>query len=310
MKRTAIIDCDPGVDDAIALFMALAADNLDVKAITVVAGNQTLDKTSINALKLMECAGSDIPVAKGAADPLVRELFTAAHVHGESGLGNVVLPEPKKGFSSKSACDTIYEEALKSEQKLLIIALGPLTNIAVTLLKYPDIKERLERIILMGGSCGCGNDTPAAEFNIYADPEAARIVFESGVPITMVGLDVTHKALIYPEEVRYASQVGNPVVETTEKLLGHMMKISMKYFGFEGAIMHDPLAVAYAIDPGVLKTEKYHVDIETKGIYTSGKTVVDIYGVTGKEPTIDVGIEIDRDRFAALFKRLMVSYAT
>lgn len=307
MKRPVIIDCDPGVDDAVAVFMALAAENLDVRAITAVAGNQTLEKTSINALKLVDYAGFDIPVAKGASKPLLRELVTAAHVHGETGLGGIALPEPKRSFSSKNACDTIYEEALRSGQKLLIVALGPLTNIAVTLLKYPDIKERVERIILMGGSCGCGNDTPAAEFNIYADPDAAKIVFESGLPITMVGLDVTHKALIYPEENNEIALFNNGITRIAEKLLDHMIRFCGKH-GFPGAVMHDPLAVAYAIDPDVMKTEKYHVDIETKGMYTSGKTVVDIYHVTGKEPNIDVGMDIDRGRFASLFKRLMMSY--
>lgn len=307
MRKPVIIDCDPGVDDALAIFMALAAENLDVRAITAVAGNQTLDKTSVNALKLVDYVGADIPVAKGAAKPLLREPFTAAHVHGADGLGGIVLPEPKHGFSSKNACDTIYEEASRSGQKLLIIALGPLTNIAAVLLKYPDIKEKLERIILMGGSCGCGNDTPAAEFNIYADPDAAKIVFESGLPVTMVGLDVTHKALIYSEENDEIALFNNKITRIAEKFLCHMLGFCGRH-GFPGAVMHDPLAVAYAIDPEVMKTEKYHVDIETKGTYTSGKTVVDIFRVTGKETNIDVGIEIDRDRFASLFKRLMMSY--
>jgi len=307
MKKPIIIDCDPGLDDAIAIFMASANDNFDIRAITAVAGNQILGKTSINALKLIDFAGKDIPVAKGASRPLFAEQKTAAHVHGESGLGDIVLPEPKRDFSALNAYDTIYNEAVKHTKELVIVALGPLTNIALAVLKYPDLKEHIAGIILMGGSCGCGNDTPAAEFNIYADPDAAKIVFESGIDITMAGLDVTHTALVMPNEIKEIAAYNNKVSDVAARILENTLGFCSRY-GFGGAVMHDPLAMAYAIDPGVMTCREYHVDVETKGEFTKGKTVVDIYNVTGKKPNVHVGVEIDRERFVSILKKAMMSY--
>jgi len=307
MKKPIIIDCDPGLDDAVALFMILNNKNFDIRAVTPVSGNQTIDKTSINALKLVSFAGSNVPVACGASKPLFKELVTAAHVHGESGLGDVILPEPKMGFSALNAYDMIYQEAIKYDKELQIVALGPLTNIAITLLKYPDVKDKIQRITLMGGSSGCGNDTPAAEFNIVADSDAAKIVFESGIPITMVGLDATHKALVFEEEVKEILSYKNRVSEVVANILSNAMGFCKKH-GFEGAVMHDPLAMACIIDPEVMISKDYRVDVETKGTYTNGKTVVDIYNVTGKKPNAKVGLDLDRNKFINILKEAMMHY--
>ncbi|KUO72535.1 MAG: hypothetical protein APF77_23920 [Clostridia bacterium BRH_c25] len=307
MKKPIIIDCDPGLDDAIALFMAFANENFEIKAITPAAGNQTLDKTAVNALKLVDFVGCGIPVARGASRPLFVEQKTAEHVHGESGLGDIVLPEPNRDFSTFDAYDTIYNEAVKHSKELVIVALGPLTNIALSILKHPDLKDHVANIILMGGSCGCGNDTPAAEFNIYADPDAARIVFESGITVTMVGLDVTHKSQVLPEEIKEIAAYKNKVSDIAAKVLENSLRFCRQH-GFEGAVMHDPLAMAYAINSEVMTCKEYHVDVETKGEFTSGKTVVDIYNVTGKKPNAYVGVDIDREKFIAILKKAMMSY--
>lgn len=304
MRQPVIIDTDPGLDDAIAITMALNADNFDVKAVTAVAGNQTLEKTSINALRLVNYYNPEIPVAKGAVKPILRELKTAAHVHGETGLGNVVLPEAKADFASEEAADIIYREAVIAKGMLKIVALGPLTNIAMVLRKYPEIKNLISELVIMGGSCGYGNDTAAAEFNIYCDPEAAKIVFESGLNITMVGLDATHQAIVYPEEMTQIKAIGNKASDLVSQILEYSLPV-YNGFGYNGVIMHDPFAMAYAIDPTVMTSEMYHVDVETKGEFTSGKTVADVFRVTGKPANIRVGVGVDREKFVALLKKLL-----
>lgn len=307
MSIPVIIDCDPGLDDAVALFMAFVSDELDIKAVTAVAGNQTIDKTSRNARDIVAYAGKKYKVSVGASKPLVRELATAEFVHGETGLKNIVLPPAGFDFSEEKPHDIIYSEALKSGGKIHIIALGPLTNIATTLLLYPDIKEKIGHITLMGGSCYLGNHTPAAEFNIFADPEAAKIVFESGIGLTMVGLDVTNRAMIFEDEIKEFLNLGNRVSRTVGEILLSSLDFARE-FGFEGVPMHDPFAMASVIEPGLMKTKQYHVDVETKGIYTSGKTVVDIYNVRGLCPNASVGVDLSREGFVNLLKRLMKKY--
>jgi len=307
MSIPVIIDCDPGLDDAVALFMAFASEELDIKAVTAVAGNQTIDKTSKNARDIVAYAGKKCKVSAGASKPLVRELVTAAFVHGDTGLKNIVLPPAGFDFSEEKPYDIIYGEALKNEGKLHIIALGPLTNIATALLLHPDIKDKVGHITLMGGSCYVGNHTPAAEFNIFADPEAAKIVFESGIALTMVGLDVTNRAMILENEINEFLNLGNRVAHTVGEILLSSLDFVRK-FGFEGVPMHDPFAMAGVIEPDLIKTGEYHVDVETKGSYTSGKTVVDVYNVRGLRPNAAVGIDLDREGFVNLLKRLLKKY--
>lgn len=305
-KRPIIIDCDPGTDDAIALFMALASEDIDVRAITVVSGNQTIEKTSNNAINIVDFLGKDVKVAKGAVRPLTREVFLADFVHGDSGVGNTVFPKAKADFYEKNAVDTIYEEAMKCNGELELVAIGPLTNIANLLMTYPEVKDKIKRLVIMGGAIFGGNDSPAAEFNIYVDPEAATIVFESGIPLVMVGLDATHKAKVFENEIREIESYNKVGKYATEIM--DFVKCFYESLGFGGIVMHDPCALAYVLDESIVKTEEYHVDIETRGELTRGKTVVDIYKVTGKEPNAHVAVDVDREKFVALIKELIKKY--
>ncbi|EIV99397.1 pyrimidine-specific ribonucleoside hydrolase RihA [Thermoanaerobacter siderophilus] len=307
MRKPVIIDCDPGHDDAIALLLAFANDKLDVKAVTTVAGNQTIEKTFNNALKVLSFAGINTVVSKGAEKPLLRDLITAPEVHGDSGLDGPELPPPNFKPSSKNAVETIMEVINESNEKITIIPTGPLTNIATVLLSNPEIKAKIERIVLMGGSMIGGNWTPAAEFNILVDPEAASIVFNSGVPITMCGLDVTHKAQIYKEEVEEIRNIGNKVAIMVAELLDFYGKFHER-FGFKGMPLHDPVAVAYVIDPTIVTTQSFYVEIEIKGEFTNGCTVVDYYYVLKKPKNVEVVLDIDRERFIKMLYDAMRKY--
>lgn len=308
MKIPVIIDTDPGVDDALALFLAFSSDKLDIKAITTVGGNIPLDKTTKNALDLVSYIGEDVVVSQGASRPLFRKLETAEWVHGKSGLASVVLPESNLTLCDKSAWDIIYEEAVINEGKLNIITLGPLTNIATALNKYPDLKDKIEKITAMGGACYIGNTTPSAEFNIYVDAEAADIVFKSGIPITMVGLDATHKAFINENEIDEITNVGSRVSKVVRELFKSGLRIN-KSFGLNGTIVHDALAVAAVIDPTIIDKEEHYVAIETKGEHTYGRTVVDFYNATNNKANVDVALGADREKFIKMFKEMMKFYS-
>lgn len=308
MKIPVIIDCDPGTDDTIALIMALASDHLDVKAITTVAGNQTAEKTAVNGLAIVSFLHKSVPVAKGAEKPIMRPLVTAGHVHGDTGMAHVVLPESKMDFVDTKAWDLFYELSIQKNEKIHLIALGPLTNIATALMKYPSLKQGISHITMMGGAVAYGNVTPAAEYNIYADPEAAKMVFESGIPITMVGLDCTHQAWISEKEIE---EMGSPAEKNGVWLAQEMMRHSHSFatqVGLKGAIMHDPAAIAAVIDPTLIQTKDYFVTVETKGEHTTGKTVVDTLRVTGDTPNTQVALSIDRERFVKLVKGLLEHY--
>ncbi|MEQ2129020.1 pyrimidine-specific ribonucleoside hydrolase RihA [Caldanaerobacter subterraneus KAk] len=306
-RKPVIIDCDPGHDDAIALLLAFASDKLDVKAVTTVAGNQTIDKTFNNALKVLSFAGINTVVSKGAAKPLVRDLITAPEVHGESGLDGPILPPPTLKPSDKTAVETIIGILKESDEKITLIPTGPLTNVATVLLSEHEVKNKIERIVLMGGSMIGGNWTPAAEFNIVVDPEAASIVFNSGIPITMCGLDVTHKAQIYKEEIEKIRNIGNKVGVMVAELLDFYSKFYER-FGFKGSPLHDPVAVAYVIDSTLVKSKMCHVDIETKGEFTDGCTVVDYYNITQKSKNVEVVLDIDRERFINMLYEALKKY--
>lgn len=307
MKKPVIIDCDPGHDDAIALLLAFASEKLDVQAVTIVAGNQTLEKTLNNALKVLSFANIEVPVAKGFDGPLMRELIIAPQVHGESGLDGPRLPEARLNPSELSAVELIAKVLRESEERVTLISTGALTNIGRFLLCYPELKDKIERISLMGGACFGGNWTPAAEFNILVDPEAADIVFKSGVPITMCGLDVTHKALIYHEDIERIRSLGGKVAIMVAELLDFFSEFHLDT-GFEGSPLHDPCAVAWVIDPSIIETKKLHVAIETKGIHTLGATVVDYYDALGKEKNVDVAFDIDREKFVDMLVEGMKYY--
>jgi purine nucleosidase/pyrimidine-specific ribonucleoside hydrolase len=296
-----LLDCDPGHDDAIALLLALASPELELLGVTTVAGNQTLEKTTANAIRVLEFVGrGEVPVAAGAERPLVREAFVAAYVHGDSGLDGPALPPARSKPVEQDAVDFLAERVTGAT----LIPTGPLTNVARLLATRP---ERPDRIVLMGGSIAEGNVTPAAEFNIWADPEAADAVFRSGLDVTMIGLDVTHQALLTPshtERLRAAGDTGRMVAE----LVDFFAQFHKKTYGFDGAPIHDAVAVAQVVDPALVETVERNVEIEMVSDLCRGRTVVDLWRRTGNEPNANVGIGIDAEAFLELLVTRLSSF--
>ena len=288
-----VLDCDPGHDDAIALLLALASPEVELLGVTTVHGNQVLEKTTDNALRVLELVGrSDVPVAAGADRPLVRDLHVAAHVHGESGLDGPELPAATARPVEQHAVDFMLEHVTPG---VVLVPVGPLTNVALAL----DRGLRPDRIVLMGGAIAEGNMTPAAEFNIWADPEAAQRVFHAGVPVTMLGLDVTHRALLTPawaDRFRAAGRVGTFVAELVE----FFKRYHARTYGWDGAPIHDALALAHAFHPGLVRTERVNVEVELDSELCRGRTVVDLWHRTERPPNADVGVEVDGDAFLEL----------
>jgi inosine-uridine nucleoside N-ribohydrolase len=289
-----LIDCDPGHDDAIAILLALASPELELVGVTTVSGNQTLEKTTANAIRVLELAGhGDIPVAAGADRPFVRERFVAEYVHGESGMDGPRLAAPRADPVTQHAADFLAENAAGTT----LIPIGPLTNVALMLALHPE--ARPDRIVLMGGAIAEGNVTPAAEFNIWADPEAARRVFESGIEITMIGLDVTHKALMtraHAETLRAAGDVGRFVAE----LFDFFSQFHTRTYGSEDSPIHDAVAVAHVLQEGLVQTKHCRVDVDCSWELGRGRTYVDLWGRTGREPNAHVGVDVDAEGFFGL----------
>jgi inosine-uridine nucleoside N-ribohydrolase len=294
-----ILDCDPGNDDAIAILLALASPEVELVAVTTVSGNQTLDKTTNNALRVLELAGrGDVPVYAGAAAPFVREREVAPHVHGESGLGGTDLPQPRAAAREQHAVDYLAETYRRADKPVLV-AVGPLTNVGLLFATHPD--ARPDRIVVMGGAIGEGNRTPAAEFNIWADPEAAQRVFHEGLDTTMVGLDVTQRALIkdeHTERIRGAGRVGAVVAQLVDFYTRFHKK---RYPELDGAPMHDPVCIAHLIDPSLMEVKDAVIDVDCSGGPSWGRTNVDWrdrehFGA----PNAKVGLDIDGARFAEL----------
>lgn len=298
MSTRIVIDCDPGHDDAMAILLALGSPEVELIGVSTVAGNQTLDKTTRNALVTLEIGGRpDIPVSAGADAPLRRTLRTAAHVHGETGLDGPVLPEPSARPVEDGAGEWL-------RPGVVLVATGPLTNVARRL----ERGIRPDRIVWMGGAIAEGNVTPAAEFNAFVDPEAAAAVFASGIPLTMVGLDVTHKALFtraHAERLRGSGRAGRFVAELSD----FFQRFHETSYGFEGSPIHDAMAVAHVIDPTLLTTRRVNVAVETESSYCDGRTVVDLRGVTGREPNAEVGVDVDAGRFLELLVSRIASLA-
>lgn len=296
-KIPVIIDCDPGLDDVVALLMACANEKLDIKAVTVVAGNQVLERVGENALRVLSLAGKDVPVGFGFSKPIIRDLVTAGEVHGKDGIYGVKLPEPTIKPSELHAIDLIAKVLRESDEKVTLIPMGPLTNIAMFLLKYPELKDKIERISLMGGAIDGGNKTPVAEFNIYVDPEAADIVFKSGIPIMMAGLDITHKANVHPEDIERIKSIDNEVAHLMAEMLEKLSIYHREQEGFNGCHLHDPVAVLYVSNPEIITTMPMHIDIELEGKYTRGATVGHREPRFNTNPNADVGLDIDREAF-------------
>ncbi|MFL1906331.1 pyrimidine-specific ribonucleoside hydrolase RihA [Plesiomonas shigelloides] len=306
-----IIDCDPGHDDAIALILALASPKLNVLAVTTSAGNQTPDKTLRNALRILTLLGRhDIPVAGGAPKPLLRELIIADNVHGESGLDGPALPEPGFAPQALTAVELMAKTLRASTEPVTLVPTGPLTNIALLLSAHPELKAKIARIVLMGGSAGPGNWTPAAEFNIYVDPEAAEMVFGAGVPITMCGLDVTHAAQVMDEDIERIRAITNPIARTVAELLDFFMIYHRDpKWGFVGAPLHDPCTIAWLLRPELFTGIECHVSVETQGQYTVGMTVVDRYRLSPHEPNATVLLGVERQGFIDLLVEQLQAYS-
>ena len=292
-----LIDCDPGHDDAIALLLALASPEVELLGVTTVYGNQTLEKTTANALRVLELAGKgDIPVAAGEDRPRERDLVVAAHVHGESGLDGPVLPEPTGRPVDAHAVDFLAERIVDGA---VLVPTGPLTNVALLLERHPDAAARLGEIVLMGGAIAEGNMTPAAEFNVWANPEAAQAVLHSGLDVTMVGLEVTHRALLtsdHAEALRSTGTVGAFVADLVE----FFKRYHEETYGWDGAPIHDAVAVAEVIQPGLVTTRLRNVEVETVSELCRGRTVVDLWKRTDREPNARVGVGVDAEAFFRL----------
>lgn len=301
MTRKIIIDTDPGHDDAFALLLAVASpEELELLGVTTVAGNVPLDKTTYNARRILELAGAnEVPVYRGCARPMVNELVTAEYVHGATGLDGPHLPEPTVPVADLHAVDYLIEELMRSDPgSVTICPIGPMTNIGMALVKEPAIAERIAEVVIMGGSFHAGgNITPTAEFNVFVDPHAAHVVFTSGVPMTIMPLDVTHQAQATPPRAARFTSLGTPVGDALAAMLGFAERFDIAKYGFAGYPLHDPTVIAYLIDPAIFAARPAYVSVVTDRGAAHGQTVADWWGQTGNVINATVMMSLDSDRF-------------
>jgi non-specific riboncleoside hydrolase len=296
MEKTRIfIDTDPGIDDAIAILAALFSDQLEISLITTVAGNVSVNQTTENALKLLKFAGKRVPVAKGCPKPLLAPPRDAADIHGETGMGGYDFPalDDNDRPLAKHAVIAMRDELMVSCEKVTLVPLAPLTNIALLLSLYPECKDKIERIVMMGGSVTRGNEMPMAEFNIFVDPEAAQIVFNSGLDIVMCGLDVTNKALLTKanvDELRDYNETGAAIYHMFKHYRGGSLNTGFK--------MHDASAIAYLLRPDLFTTQRTHIAVETRGEHTYGCVVADLRDKLKLPPNATVCLDVDADGFS------------
>ena len=301
-----IIDTDPGIDDALAFLLALASPEIQLEALTTTQGNVTLEKATRNALAVLELAhASHIPVASGSVLPLVQPLRASADIHGESGLGNSNLPEPESKPISQHAVDYLIERALTEPGELSIFPIGPLTNIAMAIRKEPKFASAVRELVIMGGAIlEHGNITPLAEFNIYVDPHAAHIVFHSGIPITLIPLDVTHNCLLKLEHVARLMKIDSPISRFIKDAVEVYLKASFA-LGFAGSALHDPLTLATIIAPELLTLQDYYIDVDISGGVSMGKTFADIKNLLKQPANMKVAMNVRGDDFIELFVQRM-----
>jgi len=295
-KTKMILDCDTGHDDAIALMVAYAHPALDLLGVTVVAGNQTLEKTLPNTLHVCQHLDLQVPVYGGCDRPLVRDQIIAGDVHGKSGLDGPVFEQLTRTAEAKHAVQFLIDTLMNSDGDICLVPTGPLTNIAMALRTEPRIAKKIRRISLMGGAVNVGNTTPAAEFNIYADPEAAHVVFTSGVPVVMMGLDVTNQALATPEIIARMNAIGNKAGKLFADIMSFTLK-SQQVNGLAAGPVHDVLAVVYLVAPEIFRMQPMYVELELNHGPSYGRTVCDINNRLGHQPNALVGLELDLVRF-------------
>lgn len=307
--RKIIMDCDPGHDDAIALLLASRSDNLKILGVTTVAGNSELENTTRNARKILDYAGvTDVDVYPGCDKPMMRPLYrlTGAIIHGEDGLGGPKIPDPITPVKEEHGVDFIIRTLRQSDEKITLIPTGPLTNIAMALIKAPDIREKIDRIVIMGGAVvDPGNITSAAEFNIYVDPEAAKIVFASGCNIYLNTLDVSMKAVFYEDDIEALRSQGGKVSDIVAQLLDFFASTHVKHFGFKACPIHDALCVGVLIDENLIEYQKTFLDISVNDPLTLGETVADLWGITGNEPNCYISTKVDQKLFVKMIQEHM-----
>jgi len=301
-----IIDTDPGIDDALAFLLALASPEIKLEALTTTQGNVTLEKATRNALAVLELGrASHIPVAKGSVLPLIQPLRASAYVHGESGIGNSKLPEPQAAPVPGHAVDYLIERVLAEPNQISIFPIGPLTNIAMAIRKEPRFAKAVKELVIMGGAIlESGNSTPLAEFNIYVDPHAAHIVFHSGIPITLIPLDVTHKCLLKLEHVQRLMKISSPITRFIKEAVEVYLKASIE-LGYAGSALHDPLTLATVIAPELLTLKEYYVDVDISGGVSMGNTFADIYNVMKQPANMKVAMNVRGEDFIELFLQRM-----
>lgn len=306
--RNIILDCDPGHDDAIVILLAGSNPEINLLGVTVVAGNQTLEKTANNALKVVQWLGLDVPVIKGCPGPMVRKQMIADDIHGETGLDGHDFGEIKIKLQEDHAVNFIIDTILNSKEKITVVTCGPMTNLAMALRLEPKIKENIEEIVLMGGAYTFGNVSPAEEFNIIADAEAAYVCFTAGLPITMMGLDVTRKVQVLPEVVERMDKISNKAAEMFVNLMKFFNKSQKEVFGWDGGPLHDPLTVAYLIDPSVVTLKKMNTRIDIRSTDSYGRTNCDYFDYLGLEKNSNVAIDVDVKKYWDIIEKGIRSY--
>ena len=297
-KTKVILDVDTGEDDAVAIMLAGKSPYIDLKAITVVAGNQVLDKTLKNTLNVCSYLGiNNVPIAAGMTRPLLRDQITGGNIHGETGLGGTHFGEPELNADTRHAVDVLIETLLESDGDITLVPVAPLTNIAMAIRKEPKIIPKINKIVMMGGAFGLGNRTPAAEFNIFADPEAAQIVFSCGRPIVMVGLDLTMQALATDAVMKKIGNLNNKASKLFVDMITFYKSTYKEIMGLDSPAVHDPTTIAYLIDPSVIKTIPMYVEVDTNASSCYGRTLCDKFGNNNKKPNVEVAVELDFDKF-------------
>lgn len=304
MTKRIIIDTDPGVDDALTFLLALASPEIKLEALTTVQGNVTVEKATVNALSVLELAKANhIPVVQGCSHPLIKTPHNSGEaVHGASGIGKAILPEPKSKPVEGFAVDYLIERVLAEPNELSIFPIGPLTNIAYAIRKEPRFAKSVKELVIMGGAIRSGgNITPLAEFNINEDPHAAHVVFHSGIPITLIPLDVTYKCLLTMDDVERLNKIDSPIARFVRDATATYMEFYLKYEGFKGCALHDPLTLATIIAPEIFSFENHYVDVDISGGISTGKTFADFMKVAKQPENIKVALDVRGRDFVELF---------
>lgn len=306
-KTPIILDCDPGLDDAYAIMLANSTKTLEVRGVTVVAGNVEFYHTARNAIDLVSMLRMKTRVAKGAEAPLIINLQTAAHIHGGNGLGGYLLPKANMDFDTHKAWDVIHQEAIKCEGELILVATGPLTNVAIALLKYPDLKTNIKKIVIMGGSTTTGNHSPYAEFNIWADPHAAEIVFKSGLPLIMFGLNATHQCALSEAEMMELGEIDSEIQALIKGLNKYVFGEDQIRTRGGTLTLHDAVALAYLLDENIAELKSAHVDCELNSPFSRGQTVVN-FNCLPQEVNAKVAVEGNKQVFKDILTTMVKSY--